>query len=77
MIIEPNRERRKIEASITASQGISWQNDKWVSLFMTNPMFRIYSFIYEYFLLVQGTVLVLSTKFNLQIGAGEQFSHPC
>jgi hypothetical protein len=32
-------------------------------------MFRIYSFIYEKFLLAQGSVLVLCTKFNVQIGA--------
>ena len=37
---------------------------------MTNPMFRIYSFIYEKFLLAQGSALVLCTKFNVQIGAG-------
>ena len=35
---------------------------------MTNPMFRTYSFIYEKFLLAQGSVLVLCTKFNVQIG---------
>ena len=31
-------------------------------------MFRIYSFIYEKFLLAQGSVLVLCTEFNVQIG---------
>ena len=37
---------------------------------MTNPTLRIYSFIYEKFLLAQGSALVLCTKFNVQIGAG-------
>ena len=44
---------------------------------MSNPMFRIYSFIYENFLLAQGSVLVFCTKFNVQIGAGRHVSHPC
>ena len=35
---------------------------------MTNPMFRIYTFIYENFLLAQGSVVVFCTKFNVQIG---------
>ena len=45
----------------------------WVSLFMTDPMFRIYSFIYEKFLLAQVSVLVLCTKLNVQIGADGEF----
>ena len=40
---------------------------QWVSHFMTNPMFRIYSFICEKFKLAQASVLVLCTKFNEQI----------
>jgi hypothetical protein len=48
---------------------------QWVSHSMTNSMFRIYSFIYENFLLAQGSVLVLCTKFNVQIGAGRLVSY--
>ena len=44
---------------------------------MTNPMFRIYSLLYEKFLLAQGPVIVFCTKFNVQIGAGRHISHPC
>ena len=53
------------------------ESTKWVSLFMTNPMFRIYSFIYKKFLIAQGSVLVLCTKFNVQILPGQHISHPC
>ena len=42
---------------------------------MTNLTLRIYSFIYEKFLLAQGSALVLCTKFNVQIGAGRHISH--
>ena len=37
-------------------------------------MFRIYSFKYEKNLLAKGSVLVLCTKFNVQIGAGRHVS---
>ena len=40
----------------------------WVTSVSTSP--RIHNFIYKKILPAQGSVLVLCTKFNVQIGAG-------
>ena len=51
------------------------QNDRLNLSSMTNLMFRIYSLIYEKFLLAQWSVLVFCIKFNVQVGAGKHVSH--
>ena len=47
----------------------------WVTSVSTSP--RIHNFIYKKILPAQGSVLVLCTKINVQIGAVRHVSHPC
>merc|ERR1712051_1163724 len=71
----PLRSVRGQLESVTQILGVSPKlSSSGLAFSMTNP---IDSFIYQTFLLAQGSVLVPSTKFNIQIGAGRHVSHPC
>ena len=71
----PLRSVRGRLESVTQILGVSPKlSSSGLAFSMTNP---IDSFIYQKFLLAQGSVLVPSTKFNIQIGAGRHVSHPC